>query len=648
MIDFYHLRKGLNNLRRNEGMIGGSLNLAALENKEKNVEAQISFKNFIINFNINPKLDELWNNDYKIKEYCKSKDITDIVTTSCEKILLHEIWHWKKEELLKKIGCPTDIINLGKNLDACYKALENKNFFKDVTDDKLKVLYAKDFANMFEDVLVNANLFYEDLFDGLSVVYYDMGKKSNSYPLLGEAFIKLQMKLMNSKIDEDLISNFYSKDKNQIREIETVIDKTLEEMTVKDLPLKNVVEKFRNIDLWANMAYVFTYNMCDLMEKNKDSSGQEGSSDKDEEDSEKEQEDKNKKGKGKKETKKEKGSFDSEENKEENKNDDEENNNGSFSEEKDQTMGLVKSLDDKLTEKEEKQIISHFASNGMGPPSFMSNEKVLKLNYDDLASEVVIKAKTKKEGFQMPLTPITHDLFDVKEHDFQEIDFSKPVVDLESRFDNNINFSVPDLQYTIESPYTKKKERLPDIMWLIDCSGSMADGGGNNILNDGKFWGEQSKYHYALLGLFGSIKWLKSQKIAPYLKYNVTMFSNATKTSGWNNYGQLSKSLDVCWTPQFGGTSIDLSVLESQLQKDPSVILFMSDGAIDNWERIKDSFRNLTEKHIVSYIQIKSKTQTGEDLAKWGKQVYTINKSEDLNDLIIDLTKQSYKKTKNF
>ncbi|MBI2662917.1 hypothetical protein HYX15_00095 [Candidatus Woesearchaeota archaeon] len=613
MIDIRKLERRLNIIRRDEGFIGGSLEVRALNKKGKNIEGKISHRHMHIEFNLNPNLDEIWKGDENIVRYCEAKKIDDGVEEVCKTVILHEIWHWKKEELTGKIGCPTDIIHNAKIMDSTFRALQSKRFFNDVEEGK-REQYVKELSFMFDDILVNTNLAHENIHDGLAIVYYDMGKLVGEYHSLAEAFLKLQMNIYGRAEERKLISNFYTKDKEKKKGIDEVVEGILKDMDIKGLGLEVITSKFRDINTWEKLAYKFAYHMSDLINKTQDNSMSTDltSSDKgDYWDS---------------------SSSNTNQVEKDNQEEDEEN----------KTFQISPDYD--LSRRDEEEIMAYYYSKEAGPPSFMNKKKVLKITYNNLADNIPIKAKTQERGFEMPLTPFRHEPFNVEEHDIQEVDFSKPVIDLESPSGESINFSVPSDSYKIVAPYSNKNERLPNLLWLVDCSGSMNDGSKRGLFNLSNTWKEDSKYHYALLGVFGSIKWLKSQRIAPYLKYNVCLFSDTTRASGWHGYHELENALDVCWNPEFGGTSIDMKVLSPELNVSPSVIIFMSDGGISNWSGIRDDFRSKVNKHLISYIQIKDETITGKDLKEWGREVYSVNEPSDLQGLIIDLTKQSYSK----
>lgn len=614
MINIDKLKSRLNKIRRDAGLIGGSIRITPLEQAKNHVESSISMENYEIKFQISQDLDEILLTDENTKEYLESCSIKNPVEEICEKIITHEIWHWKRNHVTGQIGCPTDILQLNKLLETTYFTLEKEKVFTNIKDEEARMKLASDVSNLMEDMVVNTNMSYEGNSDGLSLVYYLQGMEKKEYGLLGEAYLKLQMSVWGSGEDKKLLQEFYSEKYSE--KAEAFAKKTLEDMGISNMDKKEVVKRFRDMSNWETLWENFTKNIAELLKEE---------------------------GKGKQKGKKESG---------ENKGDKEQQESGGQSEKDEEGENkfptISNSPDREIDKEAEKKIVLACCKEESGKadiPKLIRKDRILTIVYDHLSEKIPIKASARKEGFEMPLAPLSFENFDVEEHRLEDIDFTKVSADAESPFGKELNFQVSNNNYSVFSPYKKVKERLPDILFLFDCSGSMADGSQAKV--HGTKWAADSKYHYALLGAFGAVKWLRSEKIAPYLKYNVTMFSDGTRTSGWKPYHELEKSLEMFWQPEFGNTYIKMEVLAPELQAEQSVVIFISDGNIFNWNDIKEEFRRKTKNHMLSYIQIKDKTATGEDLKKWGIPVYHVSKKEDLQGLIIDLTKQSYKQRRS-
>src|SRR3989338_2416502 len=463
MIVIEDLERKLNLIRREHGLIGGRLRVTPLQNHKTRIEAAISLKHFNVEFQIDPQTDEIWQSQAPIQVYARRTNLDDIVGSVCKRVIEHEIWHWKNDEISGEIGCPTDLFNAAKIADAVYSALDKKGILKKISNQKAKEGFVNKLRNLFEDVVVNSNLAYEESSDGLSIVYYDSGINEKGYQLFAEGFFKLQMNIWGNKHDKELLGTFYTNDQKRSKKIETVVERTLKAMDLQDKSLDEVIPIFRNPKNWPDLAYKMITHMSDLIEDPEKGKGGLGVAsisqheESDEQGSSEEQDSQDDK---------EEGSSQAQQSQEE---DDKDKKN------KNLAPQIVESIDSQFTPDAERQIVITYHAHEAGPPRFMPLNRVLKIAYESFAGEVKIQAKIPKEGFQMPIAPITHQNFDPLEHDIQEIDFSQALFDPESVFPKGVNFSVARDNYSVLTPYTKKKERLPNIMFLFDCSGTMND-----------------------------------------------------------------------------------------------------------------------------------------------------------------------------
>ncbi len=586
MINLSELELKLNHFKKEEGLIGGAVRCIPIDNpEERRISAAISLNNFFMEFQVYPHIDEIYSEDPEIAAYMKTVEWNNPILQLCKAVFKHEIWHWKKDEFSGKIGCPTDSYHLAKNVDAAYRALKDANMLGENQSEEQKIDLADKFAGMFDDIMVNSNLGFEKQSDGLAIIYYDASKQQG-LDALAEAFCRLQMGIWGKQHDKQILSPLYTKEKEKSEKIAKVLDSIVQEWGIKDKDLEKYIKRFRNPEEWSNLAYILTQHLAKLFEKGGGSGGGAGS-------------------------------------------------------EKEVVPQIVISLDAKsVPEQVEQQLAVESYKKKMPSPSCMSRNKFLRLVYTGLASEVKIVASSPEEGMAMPLTPLQHELFDIAQHDPQDIDFLRPVIDPESKFPKHLNFEVPVSHYTIQYLYTKGRGRIPDILFLCDDSGSMDSGGGGHI--GGSKWGDKSKYHHLLLGVFGAMNWLKKTGAAPYIKYNMTLFSNTTRSSGWIHYGEIANASDVLWSPQFGGTELNFGVINPHLSVPQCVILLFTDGGIWNWNNIKTKFINATSRHKLSYIEMQDRTDTGKDLHDAGHPVYHIGKTSDLEGLVIDVTKDSY------
>jgi len=284
-------------------------------------------------------------------------------------------------------------------------------------------------------------------------------------------------------------------------------------------------------------------------------------------------------------------------------------------------------------------VASSKAGRARGYNSTTSYEELDSI-YESLAPEVRISTQMRKKGLSLPVVDYGYENYDPKSHKISRINFKRMVVDPESPFKKKLgmplNFQVSVHQYHINVPCRISNKSFPDVCLLIDTSGSMREGG----YHIGIPWGERSGYHYALLGLYGIIKYLEGIGVASSILWNVINFSDVTRASGWKTYKEISQLKKHALTPQFGGTEIDIEVLREQLSHEASLVIILSDGEIYNWEKIKDEMEEIVEPHYVSFIQIGKETKVGRDMQKYGVGVVTVKRKEDISQLMVDLTKQ--------
>ena len=339
-----------------------------------------------------------------------------------------------------------------------------------------------------------------------------------------------------------------------------------------------------------------------------------------------------------------------------------------------------------MNEDYRKRFITKMYQECREKPNYVDNIEVTKTLYEMLATEIPIQVDTEKRGRAMPVVPFNYDPFDPDIHSKDDIDLGGVLVDAESPFFNLVNFRVPRYHYDIFIPYRSERQRaFPDICFLLDTSASMADDVESKIslpsagmvrhmmrsrfyFGEGKTsWSEKSKYHHVLLGFNGAVKWLQSQGIAPYIHYNVITFSRDTLTSGWREYSELDECKKIAYLPQFDTTLINYRVVrEELLEREPFVLIILSDGEIFNWDettkgysphRLRDLikgirpvkllFKEVVENNMVSHIQISEgdfkpriSVLTCQHFAQWGAEIYRVNDINSLESLMIRITRK--------
>jgi len=272
--------------------------------------------------------------------------------------------------------------------------------------------------------------------------------------------------------------------------------------------------------------------------------------------------------------------------------------------------------------------------------SYTTSYENLDSFYENLAPRIHIRTRLNRKALSFSVVDYGYENYDPDSHEISRVNFKRMMIDPDSPFreklKKSINFQVAEHHYYINIPCGMGRRSFPDICLLIDTSGSMRDGG----YHVGIPWGENSGYHYALLGLYGIIKYLDNEGIASSILWNVINFSDTTRASGWKTYQEISQLKKYALTPQFGGTEIDIEVLRKELSREPCLVIILSDGEIYNWEKIKVEMEEIIRPHYVSFIQIGKETRVGKDMREFGAVVLTVRRKEDISQLMVDLTKQ--------
>ena len=190
--------------------------------------------------------------------------------------------------------------------------------------------------------------------------------------------------------------------------------------------------------------------------------------------------------------------------------------------------------------------------------------------------------------------------------------------------------------------YKINPKGFPELRFcLLDTSSSMAlspDNDGNigktNIIT----WGDNSKYHYALLAWYGLLEYLKQNYLLKQTGISLGNFSNKTILGKG-----LHEAKEIALNPQWGGTVLDLKKVKEIFEGNKMLLFTISDGEIGNWPSIKSSFIENVKKHHYFHLQIGIRNDMSDDLEKEGLFVEFIKGNHDLAYKVIDLTDKMYR-----
>ncbi|MGY5865036.1 MAG: hypothetical protein RTV41_10555 [Candidatus Thorarchaeota archaeon] len=181
----------------------------------------------------------------------------------------------------------------------------------------------------------------------------------------------------------------------------------------------------------------------------------------------------------------------------------------------------------------------------------------------------------------------------------------------------------------IDSQGTERSKSLPDMLIVIDSSGSMT-------------WGMRSKsvsgsYHTALVAAFAAMETAlrKGSRIA------AINFSDSSRTSKWSSSREGTERVLLAY--QGGGTVAPIKkiIAACEAAKSQVMVLMITDAEIANWNKFIDSIHTLTNKGHKPFIfhigggtgKRKSKVQRA--LEEAGANVFPIKSVKDLPGLVI-------------
>ncbi|MEK6872648.1 MAG: hypothetical protein AABW90_01385 [Nanoarchaeota archaeon] len=584
-INYKEIEQKLIEQKNKIGLVGGSLKLKVYDEAEQNVSAHITPEGWNIEISVKNGFNPL--RDRRQKSFARKKKIENGLEVLLTHVgVLHESCHWELPINSKK-GCPYDIYWHDKILEAVKQSLpENKK------------QYSSYVANAFEDLIINPRCkeFNED-FSG-QVLFWDWqglhckqeGKEH--YTSFYEAFVKLNMHLFGDNVDKSLLKRHYSND----RKIDDVVKKTLDNLQLKPINEKQRTDYLFVKENWTRMASMFTKKLADLLDEVPIERLSAFSSD------------------------------------------------GGEGEKQEAQTG--NGIEQKMPTSEGKEEIAFGRySNNEKPSKNITNYEQLDPLYKRLARpiSVNVEAITKQQAFQ--ISPLTYRAFDEEKDEISKIKVSKLFLGRDG-----LSFAYEKEPLTINERFKQQRKSFPDFkLVVLDNSGSMkqAPDNSNNIGKTSFIpWGDNSKYHYALLGFYGIENFLQRQGIAQYINHGLSLFSNTTKF-GESNFFKLDELRKKALSPEWGGTKLDAKVLTTALKGRESFVLSISDGEIENWSSERDSFKELAKDNYYAHIQIgnkDNKTDFTNDLESWKVPVMYVTSGQELSKLMVNITKDTYKR----
>ncbi len=541
------------------------------------------------------------------------KIVEDPFESAFTAVLRHELNH-KGGGILK--GCPRTMdLHIQEVLEPIAQTLKNLGF-ANVPASQGHTLYSY-MANMFEDWLDNSELGNKTDHVGLFVCYHadaeESGKtkKGNEKmsPLF-DAFIQLQEKFFGGKRSKKLMDQYRSNDKNvkdvlasfmkrsTLEDYKTTVFSARKKIPVQMFDRKKAMNYCVDETNWKKLAIIFAEEFSKLIDKKQ----------------------LNDEDYVKKTFQKMVGERDA------------------FEDEINDPDTIMKYVWEKFSEGEEDKTNEKGNVKNknvpFNPPAYVDSYMALDSVYRRIARNLDIKTETPTFTTSFPIMHYGRRLFDPESDKISK-------TRLRMGDSGYLELVVKKFYETIPIEYTKGMQKIPDIkLFVLDTSGSMrfASVGSDvgRIMNpwaeEGKQWGNKSRYHYALVAWYGLQEFLRKQGALKHATSKLINYSSATKSAK-----NLDDARKLALTPQFGGTSLELGVVQKLFGKN-ELIISISDGDMDNWQSIKEEYIKRVKQNQYVHIQIGRETTMTKDLVNAGLLV-VYDTGENMAKLVIDFTR---------
>jgi hypothetical protein len=293
----------------------------------------------------------------------------------------------------------------------------------------------------------------------------------------------------------------------------------------------------------------------------------------------------------------------------------------------------------KTTHGKEEIVSRRYQNNQSLSPNIETYEQLDAL-YKYLAKSIPIQVEAMTREQSLEIAPLNFRPFEPETDNIRKIKPTKLY-----HTDTGITFGYQKTPLTITAKSKVQKKSFPDFkMIVLDNSDSMREGIDGNRGNTSSIpWGDNSKYHYALLGFYGIENFLQEQSIAQYMGHGLSLFSSDTRYEE-SDFKDIQKLRRLALSPEFEGTQIEASTLLEALKGKESFVLSISDGNIFNWSDIREEFKKLASENYFAHIQMGSGNEFTGDLEEWGLPVFQVNSGEELSKLMVNTTTNMYRR----
>lgn len=186
---------------------------------------------------------------------------------------------------------------------------------------------------------------------------------------------------------------------------------------------------------------------------------------------------------------------------------------------------------------------------------------------------------------------------------------------------------------TYETPAKLEMASFPDILFIIDSSGSMR-------------WnprGGTGPYDSLLRAIYSVFNFLERHNKAQYMKFGVVNFSGTTMATPWHSFVDLNEVKKSLFQYQGGGTKLDCAVVRQivQASTDRFLCLMVTDAQISNAQEVFTTIQLMSGSgNGFAFVQIGRPSPLSEQFQTAGFDVHVISDHRQLEGLCLDYARK--------
>jgi len=188
---------------------------------------------------------------------------------------------------------------------------------------------------------------------------------------------------------------------------------------------------------------------------------------------------------------------------------------------------------------------------------------------------------------------------------------------------------------TDRTPVTLERGGFPDLLFIIDSSGSMN-------------WDPKAgsgPYDSLLRAVYSVLHFLERHNKAQYMRFAVVNFSGTTVKTPWLLFAELRKVKELLFRHEGGGTTLDCAMVRRIVEASPDrfLCLLVTDAQISNATDVFSTIKAMTDKgHGFVLIQIGRPSPLTQQVQKAGLAAHVIQDHTQLEGLCLDYARKTW------